>query len=91
VAFAISFGMLQRELTLLHTKGPLADLAYLRPDQVPRRYPFSKAFTYHLLNRSEIKSILLHKPGSIRGISGRRSLPLTNSVSAASSWARCAP
>jgi hypothetical protein len=62
------YAMLKRELTLLHTKGPLADLAYLRPDQVPRRYPFSKALVYYLLNRGEIKSILLHKPGSVRGI-----------------------
>ena len=61
-------GMLKRELTLLHTKGPLADLAYLRPDQVPLRYPFSKALVYQLLNSGDIKSILIHKPGSIRGI-----------------------
>ena len=60
--------MLKTELTLLQTQGPLADLAYLRPDQVPRRYPFSKALSYHLLNRGEIKSILIHKPGSVRGI-----------------------
>ena len=60
--------MLKHELTLLHTQGPLADLAYLRPDQVPRRYPFSKALVYHLLNSGDIKSILLHKPGSVRGI-----------------------
>ena len=60
--------MLKHELSQLQTQGPLADLAYLRPDQVPRRYPFSKALVYHLLNRGEIKSILLHKPGSVRGI-----------------------
>jgi hypothetical protein len=61
--------MLKHELTnLLHTQGPLADLAYLRPDQVPRRYPFSKALVYHLLNSGDIKSILVHKPNSIRGI-----------------------
>lgn len=60
--------MLKRELTLLQTQGPLADLAYLRPDQVPRRYPFSKALVYHLLNSGDIKSILIHKPGSVRGI-----------------------
>ena len=60
--------MLKRELTLFHTKGPLADLAYLRPDQVPRRFPFSKALVYQLLNSGDIKSILLHKPGSVRGV-----------------------
>jgi hypothetical protein len=60
--------MLKHELTLLHTQGPLADLAYLRPDQIPRRFPFSKALTYQLLNSGDIKSILIHKPGSIRGI-----------------------
>jgi hypothetical protein len=60
--------MLKRELTLLQTQGPLADLAYLRPDQVPRRFPFSKALVYHLLNSGDIKSILIHKPGSVRGI-----------------------
>ena len=59
--------MLKKELTLLHTQGPLADLAYLRPDQVPRRFPFSKALVYHLLNSGDIKSILLHKPGSVGG------------------------
>jgi hypothetical protein len=58
--------MLKSELT--PTKGPLADLAYLRPDQVPLRYPFSKALVYHLLNSGDIKSILIHKPGSVRGI-----------------------
>jgi hypothetical protein len=60
--------MLKNELSNLHTKGPLADMAYLRPDQVPFRYPFSKPLTYHLLNRGEIKSVLIHKPGSRRGI-----------------------
>jgi hypothetical protein len=60
--------MLKSELTFLHTKGPLADLAYLRPDQVPRRFPFSKALVYHLLNSGDIKSVLVHKAGSIRGI-----------------------
>jgi hypothetical protein len=57
--------MLKSELT--PTKGPLADLAYLRPDQVPLRYPFSKALVYHLLNSGDIKSVLVHKPGSVRG------------------------
>jgi hypothetical protein len=52
----------------LHTKGPLADLVYLRPDQVPLRYPFSKAVTYQLLNLDAFKSVLVHKPGSVRGI-----------------------
>jgi hypothetical protein len=61
-------GMLKHELSQLHTQGPLADLAYLRPDQVSRRFPFSKALVYQLLNRGDIKSILLHKPGSVRGI-----------------------
>ena len=61
--------MLKSELTnLLHTQGPLADLAYLRPDQVSLRYPFSKALVYQLLNSGDIKSILVHKRGSIRGI-----------------------
>ena len=61
--------MLKKELTnLLHTHGPLADLAYLRPDQVPRRFPFSKALTYQLLNSGAIKSVLVHKPGSVRGV-----------------------
>ena len=32
------------------------------------RYPFSKALVYHLLNSGDIKSYLVHKPGSIRGI-----------------------
>jgi hypothetical protein len=60
--------MLKHELTNLHTQGPLADLAYLRPDQVPRRYPFSRALVYQLLNSGDIKSILVRKRGSVRGI-----------------------
>jgi hypothetical protein len=60
--------MLKDELTNLHTQGPLADLAYLRPDQVRRRYPFSRALLYQLLNSGDIKSILIRKRGSIRGI-----------------------
>ena len=60
--------MLRHEVSQLHTQGPLADLAYLRPDQVPRRYPFSKALVYHLLNSGDIKSVLVHKPGSVRGV-----------------------
>jgi hypothetical protein len=60
--------MLKHELTNLHTQGPLADLAYLRPDQVPRRYPFSRALVYQLLSSGDIKSILVRKRGGVRGI-----------------------
>jgi hypothetical protein len=51
-----------------HTHGPVGELAYLRPAQVPRRYPFSRATVYTLLGSGEIKSISLRKPGNVRGI-----------------------
>jgi len=63
--------MLQSELASLlkaQSRSPLADLTYLRPVQVPLRYPFSRALVYQLLSSGDIKSILVHKPGSIRGI-----------------------
>ena len=63
--------MLKSELqSILNASGrsPLADLAYLRPDQVPLRYPFSRALTYELLNAGKIKSVLIPGPSGVRGI-----------------------
>jgi hypothetical protein len=63
--------MLKRELqSILNASGrnPLADLAYLRPDQVPLRYPFSRALTYQLLNSGAIRSVSIPGPGGVRGI-----------------------
>jgi hypothetical protein len=61
---------LEGEDALQHNGEPdgIGGLAHLRPGQVSRVYPISRALTYHLLNRGEIKSVLIHKPGSIRGI-----------------------
>jgi hypothetical protein len=56
--------------SLLHAErhGPLSELEYLRPAQVPRRYPFSRSTLYELLGAGKIKSISVRKPGSVRGI-----------------------
>ena len=51
-----------------HTHGPVGELAYLRPNQVPRKYPFSRALVYELLASGDVKSICLRKPGNVRGI-----------------------
>jgi hypothetical protein len=50
------------------THSPLVDLKYLRPVQVPRRYPFSRSLLYELLAAGKIESILMRKPGGVRGI-----------------------
>ena len=50
------------------THSPLVDLKYLRPVQVPRRYPFSRSLLYELLAAGKIESILMRKPGGARGI-----------------------
>ena len=47
---------------------PASDLKYLRPAQVPRRYPFSRSILYELLGAGKIKSISVRKPGGVRGI-----------------------
>ena len=60
--------MLRNELPQAETRSPLCDLAYLRPVQVPRRYPFSRSLLYELLAAGKIKSISLRKPGGVRGI-----------------------
>ena len=63
--------MLKSELqSILNASGrsPLADLAYLRPDQVPLRYPFSRALTYELLNAGKIRSVLIPGPSGVQGI-----------------------
>jgi hypothetical protein len=56
--------------SLLHAErhGPLSELEYLRPAQVPRRYPFSRSTLYELLGAGKIKSISIRKPSGIRGI-----------------------
>jgi hypothetical protein len=63
--------MLKNELESLpqaETRSALCDLTYLRPAQVPRRYPFSRSILYELLGAGKIKSISVRKPGSVRGI-----------------------
>ena len=63
--------MLKNELESLldpATHGPLSELKYLRPAQVPRRYPFSRSILYELLGDGKIKSISVRKPGGVRGI-----------------------
>ena len=63
--------MLKNELESLpqaETRSPLCELKYLRPAQVPRRYPFSRSILYELLGAGKIKSISVRKPGGVRGI-----------------------
>jgi hypothetical protein len=62
--------MLKHEQSKLisHTHGPIGELAYLRPAQVPCRYPISRAFLYERLTKGDIQSISLRKPGNTRGI-----------------------
>ena len=48
--------------------GPLSELKYLRPAQVPRRYPFSRSILYELLGAGKIESVSVRKPGGVRGI-----------------------
>ena len=50
------------------THGPLSELKYLRPAQVPRRYPFSRSILYELLAAGKIESVSVRKPGGVRGI-----------------------
>ena len=63
--------MLKRELEALLSaqkqNNPLADLKFLRPVQVPKVYPISRARLYQLLADGSIKSILLRQKHSIRG------------------------
>jgi hypothetical protein len=58
-----------------HTHGPVGELAYLRPNQVSRKYPFSRALVYELLASGDIESFCLRKPGKVRGI---RLIPVGN-------------
>ena len=48
--------------------GPLSELKYLRPAQVPRRYLFSRSILYELLGAGKIESVSVRKPGGVRGI-----------------------
>ena len=63
--------MLKRELEALLSaqkqNNPLADLKFLRPVQVPKVYPISRARLYQLLADGSIKSILLRQKHAIRG------------------------
>jgi hypothetical protein len=58
------------EQALLNAEShkPLEQMAYLKPDQVCLRYPFSRALVYELLNSGDFQSVLVHKSGSTRGI-----------------------
>jgi hypothetical protein len=63
--------MLKSEFKALlnaEARSPIADMTYLRPDQVPLRYPFSRALVYQWLNDGKIKSVLIPGPGGVRGI-----------------------
>jgi hypothetical protein len=63
--------MLKRELEALLSaqkqNNPLADLKFLKPVQVPKVYPISRARLYQVLADGSIKSILLRQKHSIRG------------------------
>jgi hypothetical protein len=67
--------MLKGEFESPQTRSPISDLVYLRPGQVPRRYPISRSLLYELLGSGKIKSISLRKPGGVRGI---RLIPVDN-------------
>ena len=45
--------------THIAATGPLKDMRYLKPSQVPRVYPISHARLYELLNQGHIKSFKL--------------------------------
>jgi hypothetical protein len=60
--------MLKGELESIQKHSPIGDLVYLRPGQVPRRYPISRSLVYELLGAGQIRSISLRKPGGVRGI-----------------------
>jgi hypothetical protein len=60
--------MLQNEFKSHLSAGkPLRDMRYLKPVQVPKVYPISRATVYELLASGDIKSVLLKKKHGLRG------------------------
>jgi hypothetical protein len=45
--------------THIAATGPLKDMRYLKPSQVPRVYPISRTRLYELLNQGHVKSVKL--------------------------------
>ena len=62
--------MLKKELeSLLNAQphSPIGGSKYLRPGQVPRLYPVSRATVYQWLTDGHVKSMCVRKPGNIHG------------------------
>ena len=45
----------------------VAELEYLRPGQVPRRFPISRSRIYELIAEGKIKSHVLRRNGNLHG------------------------